>query len=44
MMAGQIAASDWAPVQDGIERLLVSLTKAEIMEAATSRSCCLHPC
>ncbi|MCY3792926.1 MAG: CoA transferase [Gammaproteobacteria bacterium] len=43
MMAGQIAASDWAPVQDGIERLLVSLTKAEIMEAATSRRLLLAP-
>ena len=43
MMAGQIAANDWAPVQDGIERLLASRTKAEIMEAATSRRLLLAP-
>ena len=43
MMAGQIAANDWAPVQGGIERLLASLTKAEIMEAATSRRLLLAP-
>ena len=43
MMAGQISGSDWAPVQDGIERLLASRTKAEIMEAAASRRLLLAP-
>ena len=43
MMAGQVGAKDWAPVQDGIERLLGSRTKAEIMDAAASRRLLLAP-
>lgn len=43
MMAGQVSANDWAPVQEGIERLLASRTKAEIMEAAASRRLLLAP-
>ncbi|MXY06416.1 MAG: CoA transferase [Gammaproteobacteria bacterium] len=43
MMAGQIGANDWAPVQNGIERLLAKLTKTEIMEAAASRRLLLAP-
>ena len=43
MMAGQIDAQDWAPVQNGIERLLASRTKAEIMAAAASRRLLLAP-
>ena len=43
MMAGQIGAEDWAPVQGGIERLLASRTKAEIMDAAAGRRLLLAP-
>ncbi len=43
MMAGQISTNDWAPVQDGIERLLANRTKAEVMEAAASQRLLLAP-
>ena len=43
MMAGQVGPNDWAPVQEGIGRLLVRRTKAEIMEAAASRRLLLAP-
>ena len=43
MMAGQISAADWAPVQNSIERLLVGYTKTQLMEAAVIRRLLLAP-
>ena len=43
MMAGQISATDWAPVENGIERLVAGQTKAQLMQAAVSRRLLLAP-
>ena len=43
MAASEIDAQAWAPVQNGIERLLAGQTKAQLMEAAISRRLLLAP-
>ncbi|MGE0622402.1 MAG: CoA transferase [Pseudomonadales bacterium] len=40
---GKIGAEDWAPVQDGIERLMGSHTKAELMREAVLRRLLVAP-
>ena len=43
MALGQVSTADWAPVQNGIERLLAGRRKAELMQAALSRRLLLAP-
>ena len=43
MAIGQISAADWAPVQQGIEKLLSEHTKEELMQAALDRRLLLAP-
>ncbi len=43
MLQGQITAADWAPVQQGIETLVASLTKRELMDAAVQRRLLIAP-
>jgi len=43
MMQGKISAEDWAPVQAGIETLIRSRTKADLMEAAVQRRLLIAP-
>ena len=43
MAAGEIDAQAWAPVQNGIEKLLAGQTKAQLMEAAVARRLLLAP-
>ena len=43
MAAGEINERAWAPIQNGIERLLAGQTKAQLMEAAVARRLLLAP-
>jgi len=43
MMQGKITAEDWAPIQAGIEALVRSRTKAELMDAAVRRRLLIAP-
>lgn len=43
LATGQIGADDWAPVQDGIERLVGGRSKAELMSEAVSRRLLVAP-
>ncbi|MFU8814533.1 MAG: CoA transferase [Pseudomonadales bacterium] len=43
MLQGAITAADWAPVQSGIEALVASRTKAELMAEAVARRLLVAP-
>jgi crotonobetainyl-CoA:carnitine CoA-transferase CaiB-like acyl-CoA transferase len=43
MVQGRISAADWAPIENGIEALVASRTKQELMQEAVSRRLLVAP-